>query len=151
MATAPFFRGARLTLIFQAEVAECGLACLAVVASYLGLRTDLATLRGRFRTSLNGASMLTLTEYRRTYWLAMKTATINRNCGSHHPRRVERAVFYCRPARRCERADCAALSCNIRLWRAALSVAMSRASPPPAPGLRTTGSSRRGSADCEAV
>ncbi|WP_157778678.1 cysteine peptidase family C39 domain-containing protein [Massilia violaceinigra] len=46
MSTAPFFRGARLPLIFHAEVAECGLACLAVVASYLGLRTDLATLRG---------------------------------------------------------------------------------------------------------
>lgn len=62
MATAPFFRGARLPLILQAEVSECGLACLAMIASYLGLRTDLATLRGRFPISLNGMSMLTLTE-----------------------------------------------------------------------------------------
>ncbi|MDM5178908.1 peptidase domain-containing ABC transporter [Massilia sp. DJPM01] len=63
MATAPFFRNAHLPLILQTEVAECGLACLAMVASYLGLRTDLAALRGRFSISLNGVSMLTLTEY----------------------------------------------------------------------------------------
>ncbi|MFB9241479.1 peptidase domain-containing ABC transporter [Massilia antarctica] len=57
------FRGGHLPLILQTEVAECGLSCLAMVASYLGLRTDLATLRGRFAVSLNGTSMLTLTEY----------------------------------------------------------------------------------------
>ncbi|ATQ77705.1 hypothetical protein CR152_26755 [Massilia violaceinigra] len=63
MATAPFFRGGRLPLILQTEVAECGLACLAMVASYLGLRTDLAALRARFSISLNGISMLSLVEY----------------------------------------------------------------------------------------
>lgn len=57
------FRGGHLPVILQTEVAECGLSCLAMVASYLGLRTDLATLRGRFAVSLNGTSMLILTEY----------------------------------------------------------------------------------------
>ena len=35
----------RVPLILQTEAAECGLACLAMVASAHGHRTDLATLR----------------------------------------------------------------------------------------------------------
>ena len=35
----------RVPLILQTESAECGLACLAMVASAQGLRTDLPTLR----------------------------------------------------------------------------------------------------------
>lgn len=53
----------RLPLILQTEVAECGLACLAMIASHHGLRTDLATLRGRFSVSINGTSLATLTDY----------------------------------------------------------------------------------------
>ncbi|MFC0132853.1 ABC transporter [Massilia eurypsychrophila] len=53
----------RLPLILQNEVAECGLACLAMVASYHGHRTDLAALRGRFSLSLNGANFTTLMEF----------------------------------------------------------------------------------------
>jgi ATP-binding cassette subfamily B protein RaxB len=53
----------RLPLILQTEVAECGLACLAMIASHHGLRTDLATLRGRFSVSINGTSLTTLTDY----------------------------------------------------------------------------------------
>ena len=77
MATAPFFRSARLPLILQAEVAECGLACLAMIASYLGFRTDLATLRGRFPTSLNGTSMLTLTEYAQRLKLSTRALSLS--------------------------------------------------------------------------
>ncbi|NHZ93879.1 ATP-binding cassette domain-containing protein [Massilia sp. CCM 8733] len=77
MATAPLFRGAHLPLILQAEVAECGLACLAMVASYLGLRTDLAALRGRFPTSLSGISMLTLTEYAQRLSLSTRALSLS--------------------------------------------------------------------------
>jgi ATP-binding cassette subfamily B protein RaxB len=37
--------GARLPIVLQTEAAECGLACPAMVASYYGQRSDLATLR----------------------------------------------------------------------------------------------------------
>ena len=37
----------RVPLVLQTEAAECGLACLAMVASYYGYQTDLATLRDR--------------------------------------------------------------------------------------------------------
>ena len=54
-------RGLRRTpVIRQAEAAECGLACLAMVASYHGYKVDLATLRRRFSISLKGARLATL-------------------------------------------------------------------------------------------
>lgn len=47
----------RITPILQAEASECGLACIAMIASYYGYRTDLLTLRARFATSLRGARL----------------------------------------------------------------------------------------------
>jgi ATP-binding cassette, subfamily B, bacterial CvaB/MchF/RaxB len=47
----------RLRPILQTESAECGLACLAMVAGWHGYRTDLATLRRRFSISLKGATL----------------------------------------------------------------------------------------------
>jgi len=44
----------------QTEVAECGLACLAMVASFYGLDIDLNTLRRRHAPSLRGASLKSL-------------------------------------------------------------------------------------------
>lgn len=52
--------GRRVPLILQTEAAECGLACLAMVASRHGLRTDLPTLRKRFSLSLKGVTMIDL-------------------------------------------------------------------------------------------
>ncbi|WP_127997497.1 peptidase domain-containing ABC transporter [Piscinibacter defluvii] len=52
------FGAQRLPMLLQTEAAECGLACLAMVASYHGLRSDLQTLRRRFTLSLRGATMV---------------------------------------------------------------------------------------------
>ncbi len=52
------FSGQRKTpLILQSEAAECGLACLAMVAGAHGHRTDLATLRGKHAISLKGTTL----------------------------------------------------------------------------------------------
>ena len=51
------FSARRVPLLLQTEAAECGLACLAMVAAHHGLRTDLATLRQRFAVSLKGSTM----------------------------------------------------------------------------------------------
>jgi ATP-binding cassette subfamily B protein RaxB len=48
---------ARLPLLRQTEAAECGLACLAMVASYHGHRIDLTTLRRRHPVSLKGVTL----------------------------------------------------------------------------------------------
>ena len=67
MSAASWLEGLRLGLgarrvptILQTEAAECGLACIAMVASQHGLRIDLPTLRQRFPVSLKGATMADL-------------------------------------------------------------------------------------------
>ena len=52
-----FWGGKRLPVILQTEAAECGLACLAMVAGYYGLDIDLPSLRRRASLSLKGASL----------------------------------------------------------------------------------------------
>ncbi|KGJ92484.1 peptidase domain-containing ABC transporter [Thalassotalea sp. ND16A] len=52
------FKGfSRLPLILQTEAAECGLAAIAMVANFYGLKTDLNWLRQHFSISLKGASL----------------------------------------------------------------------------------------------
>ncbi|MCH8174783.1 MAG: peptidase domain-containing ABC transporter [Proteobacteria bacterium] len=46
-----------LPIIFQAEVNECGLACLAMLASFYGKHIDLRTLRSGFSMPATGASV----------------------------------------------------------------------------------------------
>jgi ATP-binding cassette subfamily B protein RaxB len=53
----PWRKMSRLPVIMQDEVTECGLACLAMVSSYFGLRTDLSTLRNRLGVVQSGVTM----------------------------------------------------------------------------------------------
>jgi ATP-binding cassette, subfamily B, bacterial CvaB/MchF/RaxB len=48
----------RVPVILQTEAAECGLACLAMVAAAHGHRVDLPTLRRRFSVSLKGVTLV---------------------------------------------------------------------------------------------
>ncbi|WP_310385329.1 cysteine peptidase family C39 domain-containing protein, partial [Roseateles sp.] len=50
----------RLPLLLQTEAAECGLACLAMVANAHGLQLNLNQLRARFSLSLKGVTMADL-------------------------------------------------------------------------------------------
>ena len=49
--------GRRVPVFLQTEAAECGLAALAMVASYHGHKADLAEMRRRFELSLKGATL----------------------------------------------------------------------------------------------
>jgi ATP-binding cassette, subfamily B, bacterial CvaB/MchF/RaxB len=53
--------GSKLPLILQTEAAECGLACLAMIAGFHGYSSDLASLRRRFPVSLKGVTLAMLT------------------------------------------------------------------------------------------
>ncbi|MBB3462911.1 peptidase domain-containing ABC transporter [Rhizobium sp. BK377] len=55
-----FLSSARVRLIRQTEVSECGLACLAMIAGFYGRSIDLATMRRRFTPSLRGAPLSSL-------------------------------------------------------------------------------------------
>lgn len=52
-----FGRRRRLPIIIAAEAAECGLACMAMIARYHGHDVDLNGLRQRFALSLAGATL----------------------------------------------------------------------------------------------
>lgn len=51
------FERRNLPIILQAEAAECGLACLAMVLAHFGHKASLSELRRRFSTSLKGATL----------------------------------------------------------------------------------------------
>ena len=55
-----FWGSQRVPSILQTEAAECGLACLAMVAGHWGHRIDLASMRRRFSVSLKGATLKSL-------------------------------------------------------------------------------------------
>ena len=55
-----FSGGRRLPVLLQSEAAECGLACLAMVAGFHGHELDLNALRRRFEVSIKGMTMKTL-------------------------------------------------------------------------------------------
>ncbi|MEG0881007.1 MAG: cysteine peptidase family C39 domain-containing protein, partial [Janthinobacterium sp.] len=52
-----FWRSQHLPVLLQTEAAECGLACLSMVASYWGHQTDISSMRRRFSVSLKGVTL----------------------------------------------------------------------------------------------
>ena len=57
-----FLGRSSVPVVLQTEAAECGLACLAMVASYHGHRTDLSSLRRRWSVSMKGINLAQLME-----------------------------------------------------------------------------------------
>lgn len=55
----------RLPMYLQTEAAECGLACVAMVASFWGYEIDLLSLRRKFPVSLKGSRLSDLIELAR--------------------------------------------------------------------------------------
>jgi len=49
--------GKRVPLILQSEAPECGIACVAMIGSYHGFRTDLSALRLRLSPSMRGVTL----------------------------------------------------------------------------------------------
>jgi ATP-binding cassette, subfamily B, bacterial CvaB/MchF/RaxB len=54
------FSRSRIRLIRQTEIAECGLACLTMIANFHRLEIDLGSMRRRFVPSVRGASLHSL-------------------------------------------------------------------------------------------
>src|SRR3569833_811094 len=62
LAALHFGGGARTPQILQTEAAECGLACIAMIAGFHGHAVDLATRRSRLPISAKGAGLAQLRE-----------------------------------------------------------------------------------------
>lgn len=57
-----FYRRTRLRIQYQTTAAECGLACLAMLLTYHGKRTDLSALRQMWPISMKGVTFAQLIE-----------------------------------------------------------------------------------------
>src|SRR5215469_12987953 len=62
----------RTPLVLQTETAECGLACLAMIAGRYGHRVDLPALRRRYNLSLRGTTLHDLVRMASTMRLATR-------------------------------------------------------------------------------
>ncbi|EWH09295.1 putative toxin secretion ABC transporter ATP-binding subunit/permease [Catenovulum agarivorans DS-2] len=60
----------KLPVILQAEAAECGLACLAMILGYHGFETDLVTMRQEHAVSLHGSTLKQVMDLAARYCLS---------------------------------------------------------------------------------
>lgn len=67
----------RVPLLLQTEAAECGLACVGMVAGFHGHHVDLASLRGRFPVSLKGSTLASLIEVASQLGLASRPVKLS--------------------------------------------------------------------------
>ncbi len=64
--------GARTPLILQSEAPECGIACVAMVASFHGLKTDLSAMRLRLAPSMKGVTMAHISQIAQTMQMSAR-------------------------------------------------------------------------------
>ncbi len=57
LAELAFWNSRRLPVLLQTEGTECGLACMAMIASYWGHRIDIPSMRRRFSVSMKGVNL----------------------------------------------------------------------------------------------
>ena len=69
---APAFASGTLPILYQAEGAECGIACLAMIASFHGHHLDLNEARHRFQISMKGTSLKHLIDFARAVGLSAR-------------------------------------------------------------------------------
>lgn len=55
--------GHKMPIIMQTQMAECGAACLAMIASYHGHSLDMTTMRAKMNTGLTGATVRQVMEF----------------------------------------------------------------------------------------
>lgn len=80
-----FLHRKRLPVIHGAEAAECGLACLAMLAGWHGLDIRLNSLRQRFPTSLSGLSLRGLMDIAERLGFASRAARVELEDLAHLP------------------------------------------------------------------
>ena len=68
------FPRSRVTHVRQNELAECGIACLAMIAGYHGLNVDMFVMRRAFTPSIRGVTLRSLIDIANK--LAMKTRAV---------------------------------------------------------------------------
>lgn len=64
--------GRRIPVILQSEAPECGIACVAMIASFHGFMTDLVAMRQRMSVSMKGTTLKTIAQIAETMKLSAR-------------------------------------------------------------------------------
>ena len=67
----------RVPVLRQTEAAECGIACLAMIASFHGRHVDVATLRRQLAVSMHGATLAALIDFARRLELETRAVRLD--------------------------------------------------------------------------
>ena len=69
--------GRRIPVILQSEAPECGIACVAMVASYHGFMTDLVAMRQRMSVSMKGTTLKTIAQIAETMKMSARGVQVS--------------------------------------------------------------------------
>lgn len=70
-------RNHKVRIVHQAEMSECGLACLAMIANYHGHSYDLSAMRQKFKISVSGLSLRNIMSMANTLGLSSRALKID--------------------------------------------------------------------------
>jgi ATP-binding cassette subfamily B protein RaxB len=71
-----FWPKKKLSVIIQSEAAECGLACLAMIADFHGYKSDMVSMRQKFNLSLGGATLHDIMQFSQSLQLTSRPLRI---------------------------------------------------------------------------
>ncbi len=69
--------GRRIPVILQTEAPECGIACVAMIATYHGFVTDLAAMRQRMSVSMKGTTLKTIAQIAETMKMSARGVKVS--------------------------------------------------------------------------
>lgn len=69
--------GRRIPVILQSEAPECGIACVAMIASYHGFMTDLVAMRQRMSVSMKGTTLKTIGQIAETMKMSARGVQVS--------------------------------------------------------------------------
>ena len=69
--------GRRIPVILQTEAPECGIACVAMIATYHGFRTDLVAMRQRMSVSMKGTTLKTIAQIGETMKMSARGVKVS--------------------------------------------------------------------------
>jgi ATP-binding cassette subfamily B protein RaxB len=69
--------GRRIPVILQSEAPECGIACVAMIATYHGFMTDLVAMRQRMSVSMKGTTLKTIAQIAETMKMSARGVKVS--------------------------------------------------------------------------
>ena len=69
--------GRRIPVILQSEAPECGIACVAMIATYHGFMTDLVAMRQRMSVSMKGTTLKTIAQIAETMKMSARGVQVS--------------------------------------------------------------------------